>query len=83
VSPVDALAPFVDAITEAVLARLPQQKPVRNLPTFLTYAEAGRELRVHARTVEKMANQGKVKRVYLDGSMPRIPRSELDRLEGR
>jgi excisionase family DNA binding protein len=81
VSPLD---PLVAAIADAVIARLPKTAPVVSpLPRFLTYSEAAEQLRCSERQVRVMCDSGKLRRVYPDGcsGMPRVPRSELDRIE--
>lgn len=73
------------AIATAVAERVQRPAVVAALPKFLTYDEFGEQLRCSGRTVRDMADKGKIRRVYPTGEsgMPRIPRSELDRIERR
>jgi excisionase family DNA binding protein len=80
-SPLD---PLVTAFADAVAQRLQPAAPVAvTLPRFLTYSEFAEQLRCSERQVRTMCDTGKLRRVYPDGcsGMPRVPRSELDRIE--
>ena len=80
----DPFAALITAIADAIAARVqPAPAPAAPLPKFLTYGECAKQLRCSERQIRAMADAGTLRRVYPGGGsgMPRIPRSELDRIE--